>query len=238
LQILAGHEHGANVFEEQPVKLAAMEGHWETWEGQAPLILFALPDQEEQDNDFSLAVPKIGSWIVTGSLDGTIRGLKEWPASEHPPVAIVFWSFRIMVGIGMLMLFIGYVGAFLTWRSEIARHTAFLRLCFLSGPLGFVAVITGWITAEVGRQPYTVYGLLRTADSVSPVTAGAVGMSLIVFIFVYGIVFTAGSYYLFKLAWAGPDQGEGPPAEKPKLSTWMSTDTGAPGDAPTTAART
>jgi cytochrome d ubiquinol oxidase subunit I len=221
LQIIAGHEHGANVYEQQPTKLAAMEGHWETWDGNAPLVLFGLPNEQTEQNDYALEIPDVGSWIVTGSFDGTIRGLKEWPAEERPPVAIVFWSFRIMVGIGMLMLFIGYVGAFLLWRTDITRHTLFLRLCFLSGPLGFVAVITGWITAEVGRQPYTVYGLLRTVDSVSPVTAAAVGTSLIVFVFVYAIVFTAGSYYLFKLAWAGPEQGEAPPPERPKLATWM-----------------
>jgi len=221
LQILAGHEHGANVYEQQPIKLAAMEGHWETWEGDAPLILFGMPNERTESNDYALEVPKVGSLVVTGSFDGTIRGLKEWPASERPPVAVVFWSFRVMVGIGLLMLFIGYVGAYLAWRTELRRHTLFLRLCFLSGPLGFIAVITGWITAEVGRQPYTVYGLLRTVDSVSPVTAGAVGTSLIVFVFVYAIVFTAGSYYLFKLAWAGPSEGEHPPAEKPPLATWM-----------------
>jgi len=221
LQILAGHEHGANVYEQQPIKLAAMEGHWETWEGDAPLILFGMPNERTESNDYALEVPKVGSLVVTGSFDGTIRGLKEWPASERPPVAMVFWSFRVMVGIGLLMLFIGYVGAYLAWRTELRRHTLFLRLCFLSGPLGFIAVITGWITAEVGRQPYTVYGLLRTVDSVSPVTAGAVGTSLIVFVFVYAIVFTAGSYYLFKLAWAGPSEGEHPPAEKPPLATWM-----------------
>jgi len=222
LQIIAGHEHGANVYEHQPVKLAAMEGHWETWEGNAPLILFALPNEMELDNDYVIEIPKIGSWIVTGSFDGTIRGLKEWPASERPPVTIVFWSFRIMVGIGMVMLFIGFVGAFLVWRSEITRHRWFLKLCFASGPLGFIAVLTGWFTAEVGRQPYTVYGLLRTVDSVSPVTAAAVGTSLIVFVFVYTIVFTAGSYYLFKLAWAGPSEGEAPEPERPPLATWAS----------------
>ena len=237
LQIIAGHEHGANVYEHQPVKLAAMEGHWETWEGNAPLILFALPNEMELDNDYVVEIPKIGSWIVTGSFDGKIRGLKEWPASERPPVAIVFWSFRIMVGIGMVMLFIGFVGAFLAWRSEITRHPWFLKLCFASGPLGFIAVLTGWFTAEVGRQPWTVYGLLRTVDSVSPVTAAAVGTSLIVFIFVYAIVFTAGSYYLFKLAWAGPSEGEAPEPERPPLATWATASEDAGGAQPSPAQR-
>ncbi len=220
MQIIAGHEHGFNVYEEQPAKLAAMEGHWETYENNAPLILFALPDEERETNDYVVQIPKIGSWIVTGSFDGSIQGLKEWPADERPPVTPVFWTFRIMVGIGVIMLFIGVVGAWLTWRSDVVKHRWFLKLCFLSGPLGFLGVITGWFTAEIGRQPYTVYGLLRTVDSVSPVTASAVGTSLIVFIFVYAIVFTAGSYYLFKLAWAGPSEGEPPPLEKPKLATW------------------
>jgi cytochrome d ubiquinol oxidase subunit I len=237
LQIIAGHEHGANVYEHQPVKLAAMEGHWETWEGNAPLILFAIPNEMELDNDYVVEIPKIGSWIVTGSFDGKIRGLKEWPASERPPVAIVFWSFRIMVGIGMVMLFIGFVGAFLAWRSEITRHPWFLKLCFASGPLGFIAVLTGWFTAEVGRQPWTVYGLLRTVDSVSPVTAAAVGTSLIVFIFVYAIVFTAGSYYLFKLAWAGPSEGEAPEPERPPLATWATASEDAGGAQPSPAQR-
>ncbi len=207
LQILAGHEHGANVYEHQPIKLAAMEGHWETYEENAPLILFAMPNEDREENDLELAVPKIGSLVVTGSFDGDIRGLKEWPASERPPVAIIFWSFRVMVGLGMLMLFIGLVGALLAWRGRVESQRWFLRLCLLSAPSGFLAVLTGWITAEVGRQPYTVYGLLRTADSASPVTAAAVETSLIAFIFSYGIVFSAGMYYIFQLARKGPDEG-------------------------------
>jgi cytochrome d ubiquinol oxidase subunit I len=207
LQILAGHEHGANVYEHQPIKLAAMEGHWESYERDAPLILVAMPNEETEDNALELAVPKIGSLVVTGSFDGGIRGLKEWPASERPPVAVVFWSFRIMVGMGMIMLFIGVGGALLAWRGLVESQRWFLRLCLWSTPAGFVAVLTGWITAEVGRQPYTVYGLLRTADSVSPVTAAAVETSLIAFIFAYGVVFTAGMFYIIQLARKGPEEG-------------------------------
>ena len=212
LQMIAGHEHGAEVYEHQPIKLAAMEGHWETYENNAPLILFAIPDEEKQANSLTMQLPRVGSLIVTGSFDGPIRGLKEWPPSERPPVGIVFWSFRIMVGLGTLMLFIGLYGAFLVWRRKVESQRWFLRLCFAAGPTGFIAVLTGWFTAEVGRQPYTVYGLLRTVDSVSPVTAAAVETSLIVFVFAYAVVFAAGTYYIFQMAFKGPAE-TGPPAE-------------------------
>lgn len=221
LQILAGHEHGAQVYRDQPIKLAAMEGHWESYDREAPLVMFAMPNERTESNDFEIAVPKIGSLIVTNSFEGAIKGLKEWPAEDRPPVGIVFWSFRVMFAVGMLMLFIGWYGAWRAWRGDLERQTWFLKLCFLSGPTGFVAVIAGWIVAEVGRQPWTVYGLLRTVDSVSPVTASAVGTSLIVFVFAYSIVFTAGSWFLFKLAWAGPPTDHGPEPVKPRLASWM-----------------
>lgn len=217
LQLIAGHEHGAEVYEYQPTKLAAMEGHWETYEDNAPLILFAIPDAEKETNSLTVELPRVGSLIVTGSFDGRIRGLKEWPPDERPPVGIVFWSFRIMVGLGMLMLFIGLCGAFLIWRKRIESQRWFLRLCLAAGPMGFIAVLTGWFTAEVGRQPYTVYGLLRTADSVSPVTAAAVETSLIVYIFAYAVVFAAGTYYIFELALRGPDEKSTPADGGPDL---------------------
>jgi len=207
-QIIAGHEHGLNVYEMQPTKLAAIEAHWESYERDAPLHLVAMPNEETESNDYAISIPKVGSLIAAGAFDKPIRGLKEWPPEERPPVAIVFWSFRIMVGMGMAMLFIGFVGTFLMFRKKLVHARWFLRCCLLALPAGFVAVITGWITAEVGRQPYVVYGLLRTADAVSPVTAAAVGTSLIVFIFVYAIVFAAGAYYMVQLARKGP---EGPP---------------------------
>jgi cytochrome d ubiquinol oxidase subunit I len=203
-QLVAGHEHGVNVHEHQPVKLAAMEGHWETHERDAPLILFALPDEQAQENAWELSVPALGSLVVTGSFDGAIRGLDSWPATEWPPVAVVFWSFRIMVGLGILMLLIGVVGSWLLWRDRLPASHRFLRLCSLAAPAGFVAVLAGWITAEVGRQPYVVYGLLRTADAASPVTAGVVGLSLIVFVFAYAVIFGAGLYYLLGLLRAVP----------------------------------
>ena len=160
-------------------------------------------------------MPSIGSLIVGGSFDSKIRGLKEWPADERPPVAIVFWSFRVMVGLGMLMMFVGLFGAFLMWRGTLRDQRWFLRTCMLAGPSGFVAVISGWIVAEVGRQPYTVYGLLRTVDSVSPVTAAAVETSLIVFVFVYTIIFGAGLYYILQLIRRGPEGPAQPPSAAP-----------------------
>jgi cytochrome d ubiquinol oxidase subunit I len=221
LQIVAGHEHGFNVYEHQPVKLAAMEGHWETWEQAAPLILFGLPDQQAEHNAAEIAVPYIGSWIVTGDFQGTIRGLKEWPAADRPPVAWVFWSFRIMVGLGVLMLALAWYGAWITWRGGGRYPPWFLRAAMIMGPSGFVAVISGWVTAEVGRQPWTVQGLLRTVDSVSPVTAEAVGTSLIVFAFAYLVVFTAGAWFMLQLAVMGPETEAGPERAKPRLSGWM-----------------
>ena len=221
LQIVAGHQHGAQVYRDQPIKLAAIEGHWESYDRDAPLVLFGWPNPDTERNDFSLAIPKLGSLIVTGSFDGEIRGLKEWPAQDRPPAGLVFWSFRVMFAIGMLMLFIGWFGAWQAWRGALEGRRWFLRLCFLSGPLGFIAVISGWMVVEVGRQPWTVYGLLRTVDSVSPVTATVVGTSLIMFAFAYAIVFTAGSWYLFKLAWAGPHSDGKPRHERPRLASWM-----------------
>ena len=214
LQLLIGHGHGVNVHHQQPIKLAAMEGDWETQQG-APLILFALPDQENAKNDYEIAIPKFGSLVVAHSFDAEIKGLKEWPASERPPVATVFWSFRIMVGLGVLVLCFAFFGLWLFMRGTLQANTLFLRLAVLLGPAGFIAVIAGWTTAEVGRQPYTVYGLLRTVDSVSPITANSVGMSLIVFIFTYCTVFFAGFYYISRLIIAGPAETPGTSGDIP-----------------------
>ena len=203
IQIVAGHSHGVNVHEHQPIKLAAIEGHWESHKG-APLVLFAIPDRKAELNHLEVAIPKLGSLIIAHDLNAEIKGLKEWPTDERPPVAIVFWSFRVMVGLGMLMLLLSYIGLLLLVKQRLETASIFLKSCVLMGPTGFIAVITGWITAEVGRQPYTVYGLLRTADSVSPITADSVGMSLVVFMFTYAVVFSAGMYYMARLVCKGP----------------------------------
>lgn len=221
LQILAGHEHGVNVFEHQPVKLAAMEGHWETHTG-APLVLFGLPNADQERNALELAIPKLGSLIVAHDINAEIRGLKEWPREERPPVAIVFWSFRLMVAIGMIMLLTAFSGLWLLRGGRLETYKNYLRLCLLAGPSGFIAVIAGWFTAEVGRQPYTVYGLVKTIESTSPVTADSVGMSLVVFVFTYTVIFSAGLYYLFRLMRQGPGESLPPTAElesEPVLGT-------------------
>ncbi len=154
-------------------------------------------------------MPKLGSLILKHEWDAEIRGLKEWPPQERPPVAIVFYAFRIMVAIGFLMLFAGLAGLLLWWRGRLFSSPWFLLLCMALTPSGFVAVLTGWVTAEVGRQPYVVYGLMRTADAVSPVSGASVAISLAVFVLAYAAVFGAGTWYLLRLIRHGP---EAPPA--------------------------
>jgi cytochrome d ubiquinol oxidase subunit I len=198
VQIVAGDLHGLNTFEHQPAKIAAMEGHFETQRG-APLILFGMPDMAAERTDYALAIPKLGSLILTHDLDGEVQGLKAWPPQDRPYAPLVFWSFRVMVGLGLLMALFGLVGAGLRWRGGLYTSDWFQRCAVAMAPSGFVAVLAGWITTEVGRQPYTVYGLLRTADSVSPVAAPAVATSLMAFVVIYTVVFGAGIYYLLRL---------------------------------------
>lgn len=221
-QMIVGHEHGGRVHEDQPRKLAAIEGHWQTYEGRAPLILLAWPDRAQADNAWQLALPGLGSLVVTGSFDGAVRGLRSWPATERPPVAVVFWAFRVMVALGVLMLAIGCLGSWYLWRGRLRKRRRFLQVCALAAPSGILAVLAGWVTAEVGRQPYIVYGLMRTAEAASPVTASAVSMSLIVFLFAYGVIFGAGLYYLLGILREGPSPDEDAPAapEAPSSTPW------------------
>ncbi len=203
LQIFVGDLHGLAVHEHQPVKLAAIEGHWETRRG-APLILFAIPDEETESNRYEVSVPKLGSLIITHELDGEIRGLKEVPREERPPVAPVFYAFRVMVAIGVLMLLTAVWSA-LRWRAgKLADTTSLLRMWAIMSPTGFIAVLAGWYTTEIGRQPYVIYGLMRTSEAASPVAASSVITSLVAFGTVYLFVFIAGSYYLLKLLRNGP----------------------------------
>lgn len=211
LQIVAGDLHGLNTFEYQPAKLAAMEGHFETQAG-APLILFGLPDVEEERVKYAIEIPKLGSMILTHEWDGVVRGLKQWPAHERPPVAIVFWSFRIMLGLGFLMLVVGLVSLWLRVRKRLYDTSWFHRAALLMGPTGFIAVLAGWITTEVGRQPYTVYGLLTTAQSISPVAAPAVAVSLTAFAVVYFTVFGTGTVYILRLMRQPPAELQQPTA--------------------------
>ena len=210
IQILAGDMHGLNTLEHQPAKIAAMEGHFETREG-APLILFGFPDQEAGEVRYALEIPKLGSLILTHQMDGEVKGLEEWPRQDWPHVAIVFWSFRVMLAIGFAMLGLGLISLFLRWRGALFDRPWMLRLAVLMGPSGLLAVVAGWIVTEVGRQPYTVYGLLRTVDSASPLDAPAIAASLVAFIVVYFLVFGAGIFYLLRMMGKTPAGGDHDP---------------------------
>ena len=203
LQLFLGHEHGNNTLEYQPIKVAAMEGNWERGSNK-PLYLFGVPNSDTESTDYTLAIPGGASWVLTGSVDGEIPGLKDVPRAERPPVGIVFWSFRIMVGIGLAMIFTGLVAAWLYGRKRLFTSTNFQLWCMLMTPSGFVAVLAGWFVTEVGRQPWTAYGVIRTAESVSPVIAEQVALTLIGFIVVYSFIFGAGSYYILRLIGKGP----------------------------------
>lgn len=212
-QILAGDLHGLNTLKHQPAKIAAMEGHFEAAIRGAPLYLFGWPDAAAGEIRYGLAIPKLGSLILTHDPDGELSGLKRWPRRDWPNVAVVFWSFRVMVAIGFAMAATGLAGLWLRRRGRLQLSAPFHRWCLVMAPSGFVALIAGWITTEVGRQPFTVYGLLRTADSVSPVAAAGVAGSLLAFVAVYLFVFGAGIWYLFRLFAADPEAGAraGPP---------------------------
>jgi cytochrome d ubiquinol oxidase subunit I len=203
LQLIVGDMHGLNTLEHQPAKVSAMEGLWNTQKG-APLKLFGWPDQAGEETRFAIEIPKMSSLILTHSLDGEVKGLKEWPREERPPVAVVFWAFRIMVGLGCLMILTGIFAALLYWRKRLFDTRWFQRWCMTLLPAGFISVLCGWFVTEVGRQPYLVYGALKAAESVSPVPGTAVGISLAAFVTVYLIVFGAGCYYIFRLVQKGP----------------------------------
>lgn len=202
-QIVAGDLHGLAVHEHQPVKLAAMEAVWETERG-APLLLFAWPDEEAETNRYAIGIPKLGSLIITHELDGEIKGLKEVPPEERPPVKPVFFGFRIMVGIGLSMLLVT-AWSLLRWKQgKLFDSPRLLRAWTILTPAGFIAVLAGWYTTEIGRQPYVVQGLIRTSEAATLLPAASVVTSLVVFATVYLFVFVAGTYYLFKLLRKGP----------------------------------
>jgi cytochrome d ubiquinol oxidase subunit I len=207
IQIIIGDLHGLAVLKYQPTKLAAIEANWET-RAAAPLVLFAWPDSTAERNLYEIAIPGLGSYILTHEGQGVVPGLKDVPRENRPPVWPVFFSFRIMVGLGMLMAALGFWSLYLRWKGRLFTTRPFLWATMLMTPSGFGAVLFGWFTAEIGRQPYVVYGVLRTADAVSPVARGAVATSLIAFVIVYAIIFSFGSYYLAKLLRRGPEPWE------------------------------
>ena len=205
LQIAAGDMHGLNTLQHQPAKIAAMEGHFETRAG-APLLLFGVPDMDQERTKFAIEIPKLGSLILTHDWNGTVRGLKEWPRAERPDARLLFWSFRVMAGLGVAMALVGLWSLALRVRRRLFDTPALLKVAVLMSPAGLVAVIAGWVTTEAGRQPYTVYGLLTTAESASSVGAIAIGASLTAFVVVYLLVFGAGTFYLLRLMQVPPSR--------------------------------
>jgi cytochrome d ubiquinol oxidase subunit I len=216
IQLLAGDQHGLNTLEHQPVKIMAMEGHFDSHPDGAPLILFGWPSESEARVKYAVEIPKMGSVILKHSIDAPMAGLDTVPRENWPPVPITFWAFRIMVGMGLLMFALGLFSLWARWRGTL-YHARLLHLfALVMGPAGFVAVIAGWITTETGRQPFTVYGLLRTPDSVSPLAAPAVGSSLLAFVIVYFAVFAAGVIYILRLMAEPPHPDEpGPASDAP-----------------------
>lgn len=208
LQMLAGDFHGLNTLEHQPAKVAAMEGHWrneDKGEG-VPLLLFGWPDNDAEVTRYAVGIPRLGSLILTHSWSGTFKGLSEFPADERPNAAAVFWSFRLMIALGLLMFALGVWGIVSWRRGTLYTHRPLLRFALLMGPSGLIALLAGWFTTELGRQPWVVYGLMKTADAASPHKATELTISLVLFVLVYMLIFGTGIRYLLRLINRGPDQ--------------------------------
>ena len=204
LQIFIGDQHGLNTLENQPAKLAAIEGLWDGGQG-VPASIIGWPDQAQERNIAEIAIPKLGSLYLTHSWNGKVKGLKDFPPDQRAPVAVVYFAFRIMVGVAMLMLVVVVTGLVLLARRRLDSTAWYLRLCQLTTCLGFIAVIAGWTTTEVGRQPWTIYGLMRTADSYSPsLTGGNVLLSLLLYVIVYLIIYPVGVSVMLRIIWRGP----------------------------------
>ena len=204
VQLFFGHLTGDYVHDRQPIKFAAIEGRWHD-EQPASEVLIGLPDSASQTNRYAISIPVLGSLIGSLSFDSKEVGLTDFPLRDRPPVLIPFLSFRIMVGCGLVMLLLAWVGSYLNFKQRLERSRLLLRLIFLSFPLPFIAILTGWFTAEVGRQPWTVYGVLRTADAMTPfLTTRAASISLLVFCSLYSFLFGFGIFYVHRLLRAGP----------------------------------
>ncbi|WP_411833091.1 cytochrome ubiquinol oxidase subunit I [Pseudoxanthomonas mexicana] len=212
IQIVAGDLHGLNTLEHQPAKVMAMEGHYSSHPDGAPLILFGIPNTQARTIDHAIVIPKASSLILKHDRNAPLDGLDTVPDELEPPLPVVFWSFRIMVGIGVLMLALGIWSLYARARRRLYTSSALHRMAIAMAPSGFVAVIAGWVTTEVGRQPFTVYNLLTTAESASPLAAPAVATSLLTFIVVYFIVFGFGTLYILRLMKKGVQPQE-PPAD-------------------------
>src|SRR5262249_46690759 len=205
IQGFFGHLNGDYVHNYQPVKFGAIEGRWHD-EQPAAEVLFAIPDPASETNHYQIAIPVLGSLIGSMSFTSKEVGLTSFPPQDRPPVIIAFFTFRLMVGCWLIMLLVAWIGSYLIYKERIEQARLLLWLTFLSFPLPFIAILTGWYTAEVGRQPWTVYGVLRTADAMTPfLTARTALTSLVVFCVVYSFIFTFGTYYIYRLLRAGPE---------------------------------
>jgi len=218
IQMYAGDEQGRNTLQYQPVKIAAMEGDFTTKAGQ-PLVLFGLPDVAQNRNRLEVAIPHVGSMILTHTWNGLVRGLDAFPRNDWPVVFIVFWSFRVMVGVAMLMFALGLVSLWLRYKRLLYDTPLFHRAAIALSPAGFVCILAGWTTTEVGRQPWTVYGQLRTAQSVSPVTLPMVAFSCALILVIYTVIFGIGIRYLLAMMAYPPSLDELPPANDPPQRT-------------------
>ena len=216
IQILVGDAHGLNTLRYQPIKLLAIEGDFDPSPRGAPLILFGLPSNKDQLVRDRIEIPRLGSLILEHDAGKSLAGLKDYPVERWPPVAIVFWSFRIMVALGLAMLMLGAWSVVARARKRMYESSWLLRAAVLMSPAGLIAVIAGWVTTEVGRQPYTVYGQLLTADSISPLAAPAIATSLAAFACVYFAVFGAGTAYLLQMMRRIPSARELEPAHIPQ----------------------
>ncbi len=215
IQIFLGDLHGLNTLEHQPVKVMAMEGHYQSHPNGAPLILFGIPNSAAQRVDYAIKIPKLSSLILKHDLNAPLLGLDTVPKADQPPVGVVFWSFRIMVGLGLLMALLGMLSLYARLKGTLYSWTILHRFALIMAPSGLIAVLAGWVTTEVGRQPWTITGLLRTADSASPLAAPAVAASLIAFVLVYFAVFGAGIRYVLKLMAKPPHAHESEPPHTP-----------------------
>jgi cytochrome d ubiquinol oxidase subunit I len=205
IQAIIGDAHGLNTLEHQPAKIAALEGHWENRGNEAlPLLLFGIPDMQEERTKYGIEVPHLGAVILTHTWDGQIKGLKEFPRDERPNSLIIFWSFRLMVGLGLLMIALGFWSLWLRRGARIYGQRAFLKAAVAMGPAGLLAVLAGWITTEVGRQPWVVYGVLRTSDAASRHAVAPVALTLALFVVSYFFVFGVGFAYISRLVRKGP----------------------------------
>ncbi|WP_457788003.1 cytochrome ubiquinol oxidase subunit I [Pseudomonas sp. PL-6] len=210
VQAFIGDLHGLNTLKYQPAKIAAMEGHWDNSSGEpTPLILFGWPDMEREETRFKIEIPALGSLILTHSLDKQVPALKEFAPEDRPNSTIVFWTFRVMVAMGLLMILVGLWGTWLRYRGRLFASRPFLHLAVWMGPSGILAILAGWYTTEIGRQPWIVQGLMRTADASSGHSFAQMSLTLALFVVVYFALFGAGIGYMLRLVRKGPRIDEG-----------------------------